>query len=122
MVKLSSARKKLLKDGIWSSLGKVTTALGTLVGVRLLTEFLPKEVYGKLSLLVGLMVLASNFFTGPLFLAAQRFYSEAAISRTIWSFRHTIVSILKKTTFHIFVVYLLSPIWFGKMSCQGMRL
>lgn len=98
MVKLSPAKKRLLKEGIWSSFGKVTTALGTLIGIRLLTEFVSKEVYGELSLLIGLMILASNFFTGPLFLAAQRFYSEAAISRTIWSFRHTIVSILKWLT------------------------
>jgi O-antigen/teichoic acid export membrane protein len=95
MVKLSSGKKRLLKEGVWSTSGKVTTALGTLVGIRLLTEFVPKETYGKLSLIVGIMMLGNNFFTGPLFLAAQRFYPDAAISGKVPLFRHTIVSVLK---------------------------
>jgi O-antigen/teichoic acid export membrane protein len=95
MVWFSSSKKRLLKEGVWSTFGKVTTALGTLVGIRLLTEFVSKEVYGELSLLIGLMILASNFFTGPLFLAVQRFYPDAAFSGTILTFRHTVVSTLK---------------------------
>ncbi len=94
MVWFSSSKKRLLKEGVWSTFGKVTTALGSLIGIRLLTEFMPRETYGQLSLLIGLMMLGKNFFTGPLFLAIQRFYPDAALSGTIPTFRHTVVRVL----------------------------
>ncbi|MHC4241650.1 MAG: lipopolysaccharide biosynthesis protein [Planctomycetota bacterium] len=97
MTNLSFAPRIILKEGAWSAFGKITTALGTLIGVRLLTEFVPKEIYGKISLLIGIATLGSNLFAYPLISAAQRFHPEMALSGNVSQFRRTIVGILKWT-------------------------
>jgi len=97
MTYLSFAPKIILKEGAWSAFGKITTALGTLIGVRLITEFVPKEVYGKFSLLIGIATLGSNLFAYPLISAAQRFHPEMALSGNVPQLRHAIVGILKWT-------------------------
>jgi len=97
MTNLSFAPKIILREGAWSAFGKITTALGTLIGVRLLTEFVPKEVYGKISLLIGIVTLGSNLFASPLISAAQRFHPEMALSGKVPQLRRTIVGILKRT-------------------------
>ncbi len=97
MTNLSFAPKIILKEGAWSAFGKITTALGTLIGVRLLTEFVPKEIYGKICLLIGIATLGSNLFAYPLISAAQRFHPEMALSGNVQQLRRTIVYILKYT-------------------------
>ena len=95
MTNLSFAPKIILKEGAWSAFGKITTALGTLIGVRLLTEFIPKEVYGKVSLLIGIVTLGINLSAAPLLLAAQRFHSEVVLYEGVPQLRKTIVGMLK---------------------------
>jgi O-antigen/teichoic acid export membrane protein len=97
MTNLSFAPKIILKEGVWSAFGKITTALGTLIGVRLLTEFIPKEIYGTISLLIGIATLGSNLFAYPLISAAQRFHPEMTLSGNVPQLRHTIVGTLKWT-------------------------
>ncbi len=97
MTNLSFAPKIILREGAWSAFGKITTALGALIGVRLLTEFVPKEVYGKISLLIGIVTLGSSLFASPLISAAQRFHPEMALSGKVPQLRRTIVGILKWT-------------------------
>ncbi|MHC4105778.1 MAG: lipopolysaccharide biosynthesis protein [Planctomycetota bacterium] len=97
MTNLSFAPKIILKEGAWSAFGKITTALGTLIGVRLLTEFVPKEIYGKICLLIGIATLGSNLCASPLISAAQRFHPEMALSGNVSQLRRTIVGILKWT-------------------------
>jgi O-antigen/teichoic acid export membrane protein len=97
MTNLSFAPKIILKEGAWSAFGKITTALGALIGVRLLTEFVSKEIYGKISLLIGIATLGSNLFAYPLISAAQRFHPEMALSGNVPQLRRTIVGFLKWT-------------------------
>lgn len=87
--------KKLLKEGQWSAFGKILSALGTLLGVRLLTEFVNKEAYGQISLLIGAMTLGVCLFASPLTSAAQRFHSELAMTGNISLLRKTIISLLR---------------------------
>lgn len=95
---LNSNKKILLKEGTWSAFGKIIAALGTLVGVRLITEFVSKEVYGKVSLLIGVITLGSNLFASPLISAAQRFHPEAALSQRLPQLRCTVSRMLKWNT------------------------
>ncbi|MCP4613428.1 MAG: oligosaccharide flippase family protein [Planctomycetes bacterium] len=97
MTYLSFAPKIIFKEGAWSAFGKIMTALGTLIGVRLLTEFVSKEIYGKISLLIGIATLGSNLCASPLISAAQRFHPEMALSGSVFQLRRTIVGILKWT-------------------------
>ena len=118
MTNLSFAPKVILREGAWSAFGKITTALGALIGVRLLTEFVPKEVYGIISLLIGIVTLGSNLFASPLISAAQRFHPELALSGKVQQLRRTIVGILKWTVGALAALILLGGLFvrFGTMS------
>jgi len=97
MMNFSSFSRRLLKEAAWSGFGKIAAALGMLVGIRLLTETVPKEVYGTVSLLIGLITLGNNLFAAPLLQAAQRFHSEVALYDGVPQLRGTIVGMLKWT-------------------------
>lgn len=73
---LSTARKKLLGEGVWVAVGQLLVALATLLGVRLLTEVVSPAVYGSVALILGLAALGQNLFSSPLLNAAYRFYAE----------------------------------------------
>jgi len=95
MMNFSSFNGRLLKEVAWSGFGKIAAALGMLVGIRLLTEIVPKEIYGTVSLLIGLITLGNNLFAAPLLQAAQRFYPEVVLSCGVPCLRYLIVDILK---------------------------
>jgi O-antigen/teichoic acid export membrane protein len=97
MMNLSSFGRRLLKEAAWSGFGKIAAALGMLAGIRLLTETVPKEVYGTVSLLIGLITLGNNLFAAPLLQAAQRFHSEVALYDGVPQLRGIIVGMLKWT-------------------------
>jgi O-antigen/teichoic acid export membrane protein len=63
-----------LAEVLWVVLGQAVTALGTVVGVRTLTQFLPPAAYGTLSLALGMSVLAISLVAAPLTQAAIHFY------------------------------------------------
>lgn len=93
---LKSSGWKLFKELKWAFGGKILAALGVLIGVRGLTEVVSKDVYGKVSLLVGIMALATDIFAAPLLQAAYRFYPEVLLSGNIHSFYRTIFNVLKR--------------------------
>jgi len=66
--------KRQLKEVGWVVGGQAATALGTLVGVRILTQFLSPDGYGVVSLATGLSVLAINLVAAPITQAAIHFY------------------------------------------------
>ena len=76
-INLSNARARILGEGAWVASGQMASALAVLAGTRLLTEYLPAEVYGTISLLLGLASLGTTIACGPFFQTALRFYPEA---------------------------------------------
>ncbi len=64
--RLSDFKKQILKEGTWVFRGEIATAFAVLVGVRLLTEFLPSDVYGSISLILGITALGHSIYTYPL--------------------------------------------------------
>lgn len=66
--------RRLASDGTWVAGGQVASALGSLLGIRLLTEIMSPEVFGNVSLLLGIAALAMGFATAPLMHAILRFY------------------------------------------------
>jgi O-antigen/teichoic acid export membrane protein len=71
-----STRKSLLREGMWIFLGQIFSTLGTLVGVRLITEKVVPEIYGQVSLLIGIVTFGRNIFCQPFCQAALRFYPD----------------------------------------------
>ncbi len=70
--------RRLSKEGIWIVFGQAAAVVGTLVGVRLLTELLSPAAYGELALGMTAATLINQTLFGPLVSGAIRFYASAA--------------------------------------------
>ena len=76
----ASGRGRLLrlsKEGLWIVLGQAAAVIGSLAGVRLLTELLPPAAYGELALGLTIATLVNQTVLGPLANGASRFYAPA---------------------------------------------
>ncbi|NQU43601.1 lipopolysaccharide biosynthesis protein [bacterium] len=94
---MSALRHQLLREGAWSAVGNGLAALGTLVGVRLLTEVIEDQaVYGTIALLIGYVTLGINLFTAPFTLSAQRFHSQAALKGEVGVLRVILTQVLRR--------------------------
>lgn len=75
---LTSERfRRLSKEGAWIVLGQAAAVLGSLVGVRLLTELLDPAAYGELALGMTVATLVHQTVLGPLGNGSTRFYAPA---------------------------------------------
>jgi O-antigen/teichoic acid export membrane protein len=68
--------KRQLTEIAWVVGGQAFTALGTVVGVRILTQALAPSAYGTVSLALGLSTLAISLVAAPLTQAAIHFYPK----------------------------------------------
>ena len=73
----SARTQRLGREFLWVGLGQTLTALGALVGVRLLTGLMSPAAYGELALGLTAVALVTQFLTGPLSNAAARFFAPA---------------------------------------------
>lgn len=60
----------------WSLAGTVAGAVASLVGVKLISIWIPAEAFGRASLILGLVALANGVLVGPIGTAGQRLYFE----------------------------------------------
>lgn len=97
-----SSRRKLLKDGSWVLVGQVGAALGVLVGIRVLTEYVPPQIYGMVILYLGAIALSLGSLVTPVSQAVIRFYPEYAKGE-IHSFRSSIYAVLAKRVLFFFL-------------------
>lgn len=70
--------RSILGEAGWVIFGQAATALATLVGLRLITEFVPPAVYGTVALVLGVVALAQGLAVGPLMQAVLRFHPDVA--------------------------------------------
>lgn len=70
--------RRILGETVWVLLGQGLSALATLAGLRLITEFVPPLVYGTVALALGVVALAHGLAAGPLMQAVLRLYPEVA--------------------------------------------
>lgn len=75
--------RRLSKEGAWIVLGQAAAVLGTLAGVRLLTELLDPVAYGELALGMTVASLVNQTVLGPLSNGITRFYAPAQESRDL---------------------------------------
>jgi O-antigen/teichoic acid export membrane protein len=66
--------RRHVTDAFWVVGGTALTAVGTVAGIRILTQFLAPEAYGLVSLALGLSTLAISLVATPLTQAAIHFY------------------------------------------------
>lgn len=78
---------RIVREGAWVGLGQAGAALAGLVGIRLLTSFVPPAVYGEVVLLLGIAALGTNLFCGPFQQALLRYYPQAREAAQVGALR-----------------------------------
>ncbi len=66
----------------WVILSQIISALAVLIGLRIVTEWVPPAVYGTVVLITGGISLAQGITVGPLMQAVLRFYPDTTKSGT----------------------------------------
>lgn len=79
----------------WVVVGQVAAASGGIVGVRLLTHWLPPEAYGQLALGLTLGTLIQQSILSPFTGASLRFFSAACAAGEVGSFLPALKGILR---------------------------
>jgi len=85
---------RLSKEGFWILLGQIMLVLGTIIGVRVITEILGPESYGELALGMTVVILINKILLAPLSNGAARFYAPAAEKNDLTSYVCALKNIL----------------------------
>jgi O-antigen/teichoic acid export membrane protein len=86
--------KRLGKEMIWIIVGQIAAALGSLFGVRILTELMDPASYGEFTLGLTLTTLIGQLVLGPLSNGIQRFYSAAHEVSQLYSYFRAVGQVL----------------------------
>jgi O-antigen/teichoic acid export membrane protein len=96
--------RHLGKELIWVGLGQALIAVGSLVGVRLLTEKLAPGAFGELSLAMTAFTLLQQLVIGPFGGSLLRFYSIALEQNELTSFFRFFVWLAERTQLGILIL------------------
>lgn len=102
--------RRLSLEAIWVVLGQVLAVIGSLLGVRFLTELLDPRAYGELSLAMTILSLANLILIGPLSIGATRFYAPAAEKGDLPNYFSQVRNLLMQSTGAICFVLLIALI------------
>lgn len=108
MIAMTPSRKRLVGETAWVFAGQLASTLGTLAGLRLITEVVPPSVYGSVVLAMGIVALAHGFAVGPLMQAVLRFYPEFAGGPGEAVLRRTVVGALRRPVVWLSAILLLA--------------
>ena len=78
---------RLAGEGGWAAGGQIATVLAILISVRIMTELLAPEEFGRLALLLGIGVLTLGLVATPRLQAVMRYYPEQALAGRIGALR-----------------------------------
>lgn len=101
---LSSRFRRLSKEGAWIVFGQIAAVLGSLVGVRVLTELLDPAAYGELALGVTIATLVNATIMGPLCNGATRFYATAVENNSLPDYLKSVANLVLKATGVVLVI------------------
>ena len=123
---------KIIKEGFWSLFGQSFSALFTILGIRIITEYVTPEHYGQYVVFAGINLLFVNVISGSIFQSFLRIipengtksYDKAILLSSIIvsffgsiAFCSLVISILLKSHFiflvFIFLLFLISEHFIG---------
>ena len=114
--------KRLFKEGGWIIAGQTASVLGTLVLVRVLTEYLKPAQYGELALGLTIAGLVNQVVMGGLTNGIGRFYSIAAEQGDLWGYLNASRRLMGFATVaacSIGLVLMAGLLWTGKVQWLG---
>lgn len=119
----TSRFRRLAKEGIWIFIGKIVTVAGTLILVRVLTEYLDPEQYGQLALGLTIAGLVNQLVMGGITNGIGRYYSIAAEKQDLDNYLHATRHLLAYATVVVVVIGLIliaSLLWLEYMQWTGL--
>ncbi len=100
--------QRLAKEGSWILVGQAMVVLGSLAGVRLLTELMPAAAYGELALGMTIATLVNQLVLGPLSVGITRFYAPAAQANELSAYLGAARKLVQNATAVIVLAMLLT--------------
>lgn len=107
---------RLAKEGSWIVIGQIATVTGSLVLVRVLTEYLAPAQYGQLALGLTVAGLVNQVVMGGIINGIGRFYSIAAEKQDLGGYLHAARHLLVYATMAVVAIGLMlmaSLYWLG---------
>lgn len=98
---------RLGRESFWIASGQIAAAIGSVVGIRVLTQVLPPSAYGELALGMTLATLALYIVFNPLSNACLRFYAPAHETLELKEYFLAIRKILNQSTVVLICICLL---------------
>ena len=115
--------RRFLNEGCWILAGQLLSAIGVLVGLRLLTTLLSPKAFGEVALASGIVVLATGIAASPLMQGVLRYYPEASRTGNVFNLEHVVNYFLKRLIaiaavvvflgFNLFAFYEPTDLWLG---------
>ena len=109
-------RRRLLSEGIWVIAGQLFSALGTFLGLRLLTDMVSPQVFGEVVLFSGVVLLANGMAASPLMQGVLRYYPQAVATHSIKALRNIVNRYLAKLTLFTSVACVLGLAVYGSFA------
>ncbi|MBU2623826.1 MAG: lipopolysaccharide biosynthesis protein [Proteobacteria bacterium] len=98
IIQRSQRFRRLSKEGFWIVLGQAMSVVGSLIGVRLLTELLDPAAYGELALGMTVATLVNQAVLGPLSNGVMRFYAPAVEQDDFGSYLNAVKRLVLSAT------------------------
>jgi O-antigen/teichoic acid export membrane protein len=102
-----------IRDIFWVGAGTGAAALGTLVGVRLLTQYVSPANYGVISLALGMSTLVSNLVSAPLTQAAIHYYPLYSSDAGVFELRDALIRSFRKCLPWVLAAAILGGVWYS---------
>jgi O-antigen/teichoic acid export membrane protein len=90
--------RRFISEGAWVIAGQLLSAIGALVGLRLLTTLLSPRVFGEVALVGGIVLLSTGMAANPLMQGVLRYYPDAAATGNVNTLRAVINRHLRRFT------------------------
>ena len=122
---ISSRINRLAKEGSWVIIGQIIAILGSLVLVRVLTEYLKPVQYGQLVLGLTLGGLVNQVVMGGMSNGITRFYSIAAEKKDLYRYLRASFFLMSYATIVVVIialVLLVSLLWLGYSQWLGLAI
>ena len=95
--------KKYITDTTWVISTKISTIIGALALIRILTEFLSPSQYGQLALAFTGFGFLTQILMGPLGQAIGRYYTHSVHAGGFYDFSYTAIRYVKKAAYVLMI-------------------
>jgi O-antigen/teichoic acid export membrane protein len=115
-------RRRFIAEGAWIIVGQVLSAIGTILGLRLLTALLTPHVFGEVVLVSGIVLLANGIASNPLMQGVLRYYPDSAAANDVAAFRIAINRHLRTLTVLTSVICLVGFLFLSQFTAVNLWL